>query len=74
MEEELNNKSSENEYQPSKEEKMEMELEQLCARLGATDWYFIRFVDTGVSVPDDIKTERASIRTRISELRSISLE
>lgn len=47
--------------------------EQLQSRLNAdarqylanTDWYVVRFSETGVSIPDDIKTKRQEARDAI---------
>lgn len=38
---------------------------QALAYLASTDWYVIRFADTGVAIPDDIKTARATARAQI---------
>lgn len=37
--------------------------------LAATDWYAVRFAETGVEIPDEIKAERQSAREEISRLR-----
>lgn len=33
--------------------------------LASTDWYAIRFADTGEAIPDDVKTLRAQARAKI---------
>ncbi len=35
------------------------------AYLASTDWYVVRFSETGVSIPDDIKTKRQEARDAI---------
>ena len=35
------------------------------AYLASTDWYVVRFSETGVVIPDDIKTLRAEARAKI---------
>ncbi len=35
--------------------------------LSKTDWYIIRASDIGSNIPDDIKTERQAIRTKVVE-------
>lgn len=37
--------------------------------LNETDWYVVRFAETGVEIPVDIKERRAKARIIISELR-----
>lgn len=38
-------------------------------RLDETDWYAVRYAETGVEIPDNIKAERQSAREEISRLR-----
>lgn len=57
--------------EPTDKEKAEREIQSLQSYLTSTDWYAIRFADTGESVPPDIKAERQKARERISELRKI---
>lgn len=33
--------------------------------LASTDWYAVRFAETGTEIPDDIKIQRAAARTQI---------
>jgi outer membrane protein assembly factor BamB len=35
------------------------------AYLGSTDWYVVRFAETGVAIPDDIATARQEARDAI---------
>lgn len=44
------------------------EIEALQSYLKNTDWYSIRFAETGKSIPEDIKRNRQIARDRISEL------
>lgn len=39
--------------------------------LASTDWYAVRFAETGVAIPADVATKRAEARARISELRGL---
>lgn len=47
------------------------ELATLTAYLASTDWYAIRYADSGEAIPDEIKTARAEARSRISEIRAL---
>lgn len=38
---------------------------EALAYLASTDWYVTRFAETGVAIPDDIKTLRQEARDRI---------
>ena len=38
--------------------------------LSATDWYFVRQLDTGEPVPAEVSAERQRIRARVSELKA----
>lgn len=44
-------------------------IEELEAYLAETDWYVIRFADTGEAIPEEIKTKRRDARDEISRLR-----
>lgn len=46
-----------------------VEIAELQEFLTKTDWMVIRKAESGVDYPEDIKTQRAAARTRISELR-----
>jgi len=35
------------------------------AYLAATDWYVVRFAETGISIPSDISAARAGARSKI---------
>ena len=41
----------------------------LTAYLSSTDWYAVRYAETGVAIPEDLSARRAAARARISELR-----
>lgn len=55
---------------PSEEEVKEREINELQEYLNSTDWYAIRYADTGEPIPSDIKLKRSDARKRISELRN----
>ena len=44
-------------------------IAELQNYLTATDWYAVRFAETGVEIPDEIKVERQAAREEISRLR-----
>ena len=52
------------------EEKRKFRIAELQDFLDMTDWYAVRFAETGVEVPEDVKAERQSAREEISRLRS----
>lgn len=62
-------------YAPKKNEKRKLEEEkknriaELQKYLFSTDWYAIRFAETGVTVPEDIRARRQSSREEIDALR-----
>lgn len=45
-------------------------IDELQNYLTVTDWYAVRFAETGVAVPEDVKAERQAAREEISRLRS----
>jgi len=47
----------------------ETEIQESQNKLDATDWYAVRFAETGVLIPEEIKTERQALREKISQLR-----
>jgi hypothetical protein len=50
------------------EESKRKEIESLKLQLAGSDFYFIRQLDVGIPIPNDIKTQRAAIRQRLNEL------
>lgn len=52
-------------YVPTNEDK----VVELKAYLNSTDWYVVRFAETGEPIPEDIKVARANIRIEISNIR-----
>ena len=44
-------------------------MAELQAYLADTDWYVVRYADTGEPVPDDVKAKRQAAREEISNLR-----
>lgn len=59
------------EFNPTEKEKAQQEISELELYLKKTDWYAIRFADTGEEIPKEIKQKRQDARDRISELRNI---
>ena len=51
------------------EQKKAERIDELQKYLDDTDWYAVRFAETGVEIPDEIKAERQSAREEISRLR-----
>lgn len=45
------------------------EISSLTAYLSSTDWYATRMAETGKAIPEEIITERAKARDRISILK-----
>lgn len=54
-------------YEPTAEE---LKIAELQSLLYTTDWYAVRFAETGVAIPDAVKAERQAAREEISRLRS----
>lgn len=46
-----------------------MTIEEYQTYLDATDWYVVRFAETGVEIPEEVKQRRQEAREKISELR-----
>lgn len=44
-------------------------INELQGYLNSTDWYAVRYAETGVAIPDDVVTARSSAREEISTLR-----
>lgn len=55
--------------EPTDSEKASARISELSHYLEDTDWYAIRFADTGEPIPAEIKTKRQEAREEISELR-----
>ena len=60
--------------EPTEEEKIQQEVQELESYLTETDWYAIRYADTGEEIPTEIKSKRQKARNRISELRNLLAE
>lgn len=60
--------------EPTEEEKIQQEVQELESYLTETDWYAIRYADTGEEIPADIKQKRQESRDRISDLRNLLAE
>ena len=48
---------------------LEAEIENLKRDLAETDWYVVRFVETGKPIPEEVLAERQEKRDRINELQ-----
>lgn len=48
-------------------------IAELQKYLDETDWYAVRFAETGVEIPDEIKAKRQAAREEISRLREESI-
>jgi hypothetical protein len=55
--------------EPTTIELNEQRISELESYLNSTDWYAVRYAETGVEIPVDIKTERQAAREEISTLR-----
>lgn len=55
--------------EPTTNELNERRMSELESYLNSTDWYAVRYAETGVEIPDDIKTARQAARDEISTLR-----
>ena len=58
-------------YEPSEAERLASEEQELLSYLASTDWYAVRFAETGEAIPALISIGRQSARDRISEIRRI---
>lgn len=56
--------------EPTAEDLTKARIAELQNYLNATDWYAVRFAETGVAIPDAVKAERQAAREEISRLRS----
>lgn len=56
--------------EPTEEERNALRIDELQKYLDETDWYAVRFAETGVEIPDAVKAERQAAREEISRLRS----
>ena len=48
---------------------LEAEIENLKRDLAKTDWYVVRFAETGKAIPEEVLAERQEKRDRINELQ-----
>ena len=55
--------------EPTTNELNEQRINELETYLNVTDWYAVRYAETGVEIPVDIKTARQAAREEISALR-----
>lgn len=54
---------------PTPEQLKEREIAEKLAYLASTDWYVVRFAETGVAIPAEVSAGRAAARARIDELQ-----
>jgi hypothetical protein len=57
--------------EPTADEIAKQRISELESYLNSTDWYAVRYAETGVEIPDDIKTARQAARDEISTLREL---
>lgn len=50
-------------------ERIEARIDELQAYLNSTDWYVIRYADTGQAIPVDVRADRQEARAEIDALR-----
>lgn len=60
--------------EPTAEVLKNIRIAELQNYLAATDWYAVRFAETGVEIPDEIKAERQAAREEISRLRESGVD
>jgi hypothetical protein len=58
--------------EPTADEITKRRISELESYLNSTDWYAVRYAETGVEIPDDIKTARQAARDEISTLRELT--
>ena len=56
-------------YEPTEAERLATEEQELLSYLARTDWYAVRFAETGEAIPDEVRDKRQEARIRISEIR-----
>jgi hypothetical protein len=54
---------------PTEEEIAKSKINQLELYLKETDWYVIRYSDSGIEIPKEVKSKRQEAREEISKLR-----
>lgn len=47
-------------------------IDKLKDYLDSTDWYVVRFAETGVEIPEEVKDKRAEARAEIDRLRALN--
>ena len=55
--------------EPTQQEINQRRIIELENLLSSTDWYVVRFAETGVEIPQEIRAQRQSAREEISRLR-----
>jgi hypothetical protein len=58
-------------YAPEKPKEVitKEEIAELQQYLNETDWYAVRYAETGVEIPEEVKQKRQEAREKISALR-----
>lgn len=56
--------------EPARAEVIKARVNELQAYLNSTDWYVIRYADTGQAMPVDVRADRQEARAEIDALRS----
>ncbi len=60
--------------EPTADEITKQRISELEHYLNSTDWYAVRYAETGVEIPADIKAARQEARDEISDLRERLLD
>lgn len=55
--------------EPPLAEMINIRIDELKAYLNSTDWYVIRYADTGQAIPVDVRVDRQEARAEIDALR-----
>lgn len=55
--------------EPTRAEVINARIAELQAYLNSTDWYVIRYADTGQAIPVDVRADRQEARAEIDALR-----
>ena len=58
------------EYIPTESEIAQNRIMELESYLSSTDWYAVRYSETGAEIPSDVRKQRQSAREEISSLRT----
>lgn len=53
------------------EKPVEEQIEELQQYLNDTDWYAVRYAETGIEIPEEVRAERQQAREKIDALREL---